>query len=209
MASVSPTRSRPRPRRRSDGERSHEEILSAATKLATVRGLEGLSIGALAVEIGMSKSGLYAHFGAKQDLQLATVQKASEIFLEQVVKPALQRPRGIARLRAACEQFLDHVERKVFPGGCFFASTAAELDTRPGPVRDRIAAHQREWIGLLERLAQEAVDAGELERSTDPAQLAFELNAVMVAANAAFLLHRRRDGFNRARAAIDARFAAV
>lgn len=190
-------------RRRADGERRREAILSTAARLATVEGIDGLSIGRLAEEIGMSKSGLYAHFDSKQDLQLATIDTAREIFIEVVSRPALTAPRGVARLRALCLRFLEHVDQQVFPGGCFFAAVAAEVAARPGEVRDRIAREQLDWIALIERLATEARDLGELTPDTDPAQLAFELNALVIAANTAFVLHASPVGLERARHAVD------
>ena len=126
----------PQRRQRSDGLRSREAILREAARLATVEGIEGLSLGRLADAVGMSKSGLFAHFRSKEELQLATIETADAIFQAEVVNPALAAAPGIARLRALCEAFLDHLERGVFPGGCFFASVAAEIDTHPGPVRD-------------------------------------------------------------------------
>ena len=117
-------------RRRSDGERSRKSILEAAAALATIDGLEGLSIGRLAERTGMSKSGLYAHFGSKQELQLATVETANEIFQAEVIEPALAAPAGRERLLALCDHYFSHLEREVFPGGCFFASAAADFDTR-------------------------------------------------------------------------------
>ena len=126
---------RPGRRPRADGERTRSAILRAAASLATVDGLEGLSIGHLAAAIGMSKSGLYAHFGSKQELQLATVQEAGRIFASEVVQPALAAPAGLAQLAAVCEAFFEHLQRRTFPGGCFFASAALEMGTRPGPVR--------------------------------------------------------------------------
>ncbi|MBO0818137.1 MAG: TetR/AcrR family transcriptional regulator, partial [Actinobacteria bacterium] len=132
-----------RPRRsRADGERTRGAILRAAASLATVDGLEGLSIGNLAAAIGMSKSGLYAHFGSKQELQLATVEEAGRIFQAEVVAPALAAPPGRGQLEAVCEAFFQHLQRRTFPGGCFMASAALEMGTRPGPVKERIAAFQ-------------------------------------------------------------------
>jgi AcrR family transcriptional regulator len=189
--------------RRSDGERSHAAILAEAARLASVTGLEGLSIGGLARETGMSKSGLYAHFGSKRGLQLATVEEAAELFKRVVVSPALERPRGVERLRAACELFLDHVEERVFPGGCFFASAAA--DSQPGPARDRLAEFQAEWLGFLTGLAREARRTGELGADLDPDQVAFELNAMLLAANSAFCLHGDESAFARAREGIAGR----
>ena len=184
------------------GQRTRAAILDEAARLATVIGLEGLTIGRLAAAIGMSKSGLYAHFGAKRELQLATIQSARETLIAEVLRPALAEPKGIARLLGACEAFLSHVERGVFPGGCFFAAAAAEFGTQPGPVRDAVAAQQREWLALLERLAREAQELGELEPGVDPTQLAFELNAVLVAANTSFILQGDAGVFMRARLAI-------
>jgi AcrR family transcriptional regulator len=184
------------------GERTRAAILDEAARLATVEGLEGLSIGDLARATDMSKSGLYAHFGSKLDLQLATVEAARETFVAEVLRPALEAPRGAPRLLAACERFLSHVERRVFPGGCFFSSAAADVGTRPGPLRDSIAAQQRAWLEILERLAREASELGDLARGTDPAQLAFELHALLVAANTSFVLHEDAAALARARAAI-------
>ena len=187
--------------RRPEGERSRSVILHTAARLATVEGLDGLTIGRLAAETGMSKSGLFAHFGSKEELQLATIGTAEEIFEEDVLRPALQEE-GRARLEALCERFLSHVDRKVFPGGCFFASAAAELDTRPGPVRDRIVAVYEQWIGLLEEAARTAQERGELDRSVDPAQLTFELNAMLAEANGVYLLSGDRRAFDMARRGI-------
>ncbi len=190
------------------GERTRTAILEKATRLATIVGLEGLSIGGLADATGMSKSGLYAHFGSKRDLQLQTIEAARATFVAEVLRPALAAPEGMARLLAACEAFLSHVERRVFPGGCFFAAAAAEVGTRPGPVRDQIAAQQRDWLALLERLAVEARDAGELDPDANPAQLAFELNAILVAANTSFILQGDEAVFDRAREAVGERIGA-
>src|SRR3954447_20025206 len=122
-------------RQRSDGERSRQKILRAAANLATIEGLEGLSIGRLAAHIGMSKSGLYAHFGSKEELQLAAIETASEIFSADVVAPAEQASTPLAKIETLCEQFLSHVERRVFPGGCFFASAAPQLRTNAARLK--------------------------------------------------------------------------
>ncbi len=189
----------------SKGERTRAAILDEAAKLATVDGLEGLSIGRLARATGMSKSGLYAHFGSKLDLQLATVESARQTFVAEVLRPALRAPRGIQRLLAACEEFLAHVERRVFPGGCFFSAAAVDVGTRPGPVHDAIVAQRIQWLALLERLAREATDEGELDPSIDPVQLAFELQALLVAANTSFILQGDARAFARAHIAIHVR----
>jgi AcrR family transcriptional regulator len=191
---------------RADGERSRRTILDAAAKLATIDGLEGLSIGRLADHIGMSKSGLYAHFGSKEELQLATIETARAIYAADVVAPAEHASTPLAKVEALCEQFLSHLERRVFPGGCFFASAAAEFDTHPGAVKERIADFQRDWTDLLVQFVREAQAAGEL-RDEDPQQLAFELNGYLLMANTAFLLHGNTQAITRARDAVAARLA--
>ena len=188
--------------RRSDGESSRRAILDAAARLATVEGIDGLSIGGLAKSIGMSKSGLYAHFGSKAELQLATVVWAEEVVDAEVVRPAMKARDGLDRVRALCERFLSHIERGVFPGGCFFASVAAELDTRPGPVRDRIVAFQSDWSELIGSGLRAARDEGEIDAGASIEQLTFELNAILGHANAVFLLQGRHGAFDLARCAI-------
>jgi len=182
--SAAPSQRRPR----ADGERSRQRILQAAAELSTVEGLNGLSIGRLAEHVGMSKSGLYAHFRSKEELQLATVDVAGEILTAEVVVPGLEAPEGAQRLLALCDAFLAHVERRVFPGGCFFTSAAAEVSPRPGPIREAIAQGYREWIELLEEQADKAKDLGEIDGRTDTSQLVFELNGLLVAANVFFFL---------------------
>jgi AcrR family transcriptional regulator len=197
----SPSR-RPRPparKRRPDGERRHRAILRAAADLASTHGLEGLTLGQLAGRLGISKSGLFAHFRSKLDLELATVEAAAELFAEDVMKPASAAPPGVQRLVALAEAFLSYVERRVFSGGCFFAAAGAELDSRPGPVRDRVAAFQRGFVRMLETQVVEARERGELAGSADPQQVAFELQAMLVAANGAFLLQGDPAVFERAR----------
>src|SRR6201995_242493 len=176
-------------RPRADGERTRGAILHAAVSLATVDGLEGLSIGNLAASIGMSKSGLYAHFGSKQELQLATVEAAGRNFAEEVVQPALAAPAGLAQLTALCDAFFDHLRRRTFPGGCFFASAALEMGTRPGPVKEQIVAFQKDLVALIKGFAVTAMEQGELAATERPDQLAFELNGIILAADASFVLH--------------------
>ena len=192
-------------KRRPKGQRTRAAILTEAARLASVDGLDGLTIGGLATATGMSKSGLYAHFGSKEDLQLATIASARETFVAEVFVPALAAPQGIRRLYAACDAFLSHIERRVFPGGCFFAVAAADVGTREGAVRDAVAAQQRDWIELLERLAHKAMDVDELGPDINAAQLAFELNAVVVSAASTFILHGDPAVFERARAAVRSR----
>src|SRR5579862_8000636 len=184
MNASTPTERPARARRpRSDGERSRNAILREAAQLATVEGLTGLSIGRLAEAVGMSKSGLFAHFGSKEELQLATIETASAIFSEEVIVPALSAPTGIERLRQLSERFLAHVEGQVFPGGCFFASVAVELDTHPGPVRDRAIELTVEWFGQLETAVRDAQAEGAIDPAEDAGELTFELNAYLLMAN--------------------------
>ena len=166
-----------------------DTILRAAAALATVDGLDGLSIGNVAAALGMSKSGLYAYFGSKQELQLATVAEAARIFDEEVVQPAVAAPAGLGQLTAVCEAFFEHLERHTFPGGCFLASAALEVGIRPGPVRDLIAAFQSQFGALIRGFAATAVARKELPPGEDPDRLAFELNGIMLAADTNFVLH--------------------
>jgi AcrR family transcriptional regulator len=196
-------------RRRSDGERSRAAILREAARLATVEGLGGLSLARLADAVGMSKSGLFAHFGSKEELQLATVEAAREIFEEVVIAPAAAAPAGVPRLRAYVERFLAHVEARVFPGGCFFVSAVSELNTHPGPVRDDAMAFSRRWLELLAAEVVAAQAAGDLDPAADPAQIAFELNAYMVAGNVQFVAVGEPAVLDFVRRAVDARLAAL
>ena len=175
-------------RPRADGERTRGAILHAAVSLATVDGLEGLSIGNLAASIGMSKSGLYAHFGSKQELQLATVDEAGRNFTEEVVQPALAAPAGRAQLVTVCEAFFEHLRRRTFPGGCFFAGAVLEMGTRPGPVKEAVASFQAGFVDLIRGFAATAIAQNELPADEDPARLAFELNGIILATDANFVL---------------------
>jgi AcrR family transcriptional regulator len=187
---------------RSDGERSRQTILRAAASLATVDGLEGISIGNLAAHIGMSKSGLYAHFGSKEELQLATVETAKEIFDAEVVAGASAAADPFEQVRALYDAFLAHIERRSFPGGCFFASVTAEFDTRQGAVHDRIAEIQDGWTELVRSLLTQAQEQGEIRADEDPDQLAFELDAYVLKGNTFFLLHDDAAYLRRGRTAI-------
>lgn len=189
---------------RSDGVRSREAILGTAMRLASVEGLEGLSIGNLATAVGMSKGGVYAHFDSKEDLQLAVVRAAREVFVTEIVLPALRSESPLDQLRRLVEGFLRYVEDRVFPGGCFFVSAAAEFGSRPGAVRDEIAASQRDWSRLLCEVGQRACVAGELRSNVDPEQLAFELGALLAGANLTFVLHDDDSLVARARSAAEA-----
>jgi AcrR family transcriptional regulator len=202
-----PTTQTPTRRKRSDGERSRAAILEAAARLATVDGLDGLSIGRLAGHIGMSKSGLYAHFGSKQELQLETVGTAETLFEADVVRPAERVPAGLERLDALCEGFMRHVESGVFPGGCFFTSVLGEFDTRPGPVRDRVAEYVGGWLARLRAEVVAAQDGGRLDPGEDPDQIVFEIQSALLLANTLWVITADPAVFDRARAAIGGRIA--
>jgi AcrR family transcriptional regulator len=182
---------------RRSGRESRQAILEQAVDLASTDGLEGVTIGRLASELEMSKSGLFGHFGSKEELQLATVEAAGRRFAGVVVEPTLSEPEGAMRLRALCDRYLAYLERRVFPGGCFWATVTIEFDGRPGRVRDRIREGVRAWLGGLE---QQAALAG----VEDPVQLAFEIQALGQAANSSYQLFDDRAAFGRARLAIGA-----
>jgi AcrR family transcriptional regulator len=182
--------------------RNRDTILREAARLVTIEGIEGLSIARLAAAVGLSKSGLFAHFRSKEELQLATIETADQIFRSEVITPALEAPAGIARLQALCEEFLAHLERGVFPGGCFFASVAAEIDTHPGPVRDRALELVAEWFAQLETAAREAQAEGSVSPDEDPTQIAFELDAYVLLANAEYVASGDTAALDRARQAI-------
>lgn len=193
-------------RRRDAGERSRAAILQEATRLATVEGIEGLSIGRLADAVGMSKSGLFAHFGSKEELQLATIEAASDVFAQRVLAPAAAAS-GSEHLRRLVDGYLRYVEEDTFPGGCFFASVLAEVDMRPGAVRDRLVRFLADWLGELERAVRAAQAEGAIDPAEDPAQLVFELEAALLLANAQYVLVRTKEPIERARRAIERRLA--
>lgn len=170
------------------GESRRTTILLTAAKLATTKGLAGLSIGDLAAEVGMSKSGLYAHFKSKEELELATIEMAAVIFDGEVLQPAMKAHEGTERLKALVNSFLSHLERRVFPGGCFFSSVAAELDTRPGLARDRVVEVLGNWLALLSQCILEAQDLGEIDPNAEVAQAVFEIEAMLLAANLLFVM---------------------
>ena len=187
---------------RTKGERTRHAILDVAAALATEEGLEPLSIGRLAEATGMSKSGLFAHFGSKEELQLATVDHAASLFVAEVIEPARAAPRGLARVWALCHHMIDYAERQVFPGGCFFAATAFEFNNRPGPVRERIQQMMGSWLSYLEHAVEQAQEAGELNPEPSAREIAFQLDAFAQAANGQYQLFRNAAVFDDARRAI-------
>ncbi len=184
------------------GVKTRAAILDRAVDLASAEGLEGLTIGRLATDLKMSKSGLFAHFGSKQELQLATVGAAAERFRAAVIEPAATAPDGAARLRAMADSYLAHLDSDAYAGGCFWGATSAEYDDRPGPVRDAIAAALDSWLAELERQARVAG----LGR---PDRVAFELYAIVMGANSRFRLSGDRRVFALARETVERLLAEV
>jgi AcrR family transcriptional regulator len=181
---------------------SRAQTLDAAVKVASVVGLEGLTIGRLAEQLEMSKSGLVGRFGSKEQLQLAALELAVEVFRDVVFAPAATAPAGLRRLNAICDAWIDYLADPPFPGGCFLTTAMVEFDNRPGPVNEAIQEVMNRWIGVLERETTIAIEKGELAQETDPKDIAFAINALAVGANCHYQLHHDRDGLNRARAAM-------
>ncbi len=179
--------------------RSRLKTLDEATSLASEIGLEGLSIGLLADKLEMSKSGLAGRFGSKEQLQLATLERAVEVFRETVYEPAADEAPGLRRLSALCDAWIDYLGDCPFPGGCFLTTASVEFDSREGVVKDRVKEVMARWLGVLEHEAAVAVDAGELPADFDPADVAFTLNALAVGTNCDFQLHRDPRALERAR----------
>jgi AcrR family transcriptional regulator len=196
--------------RRERGRRNLESILEVAVQLASVEGLDGITIGRLASELGMSKSGLFAHFGSKEELQLATIDAAREIFVAAVIAPVREAERGLPRLEALMENWLGYMRREVFRGGCFFDAVRSEYNSRPpGPVRDAVWADFASWSEILTNRVKSAQALGHLDPEADPEQIAYELDALGGAANVRFQLDRDEAWFERARTSIRARLEAL
>ena len=191
------------------GDETRRTVLRRAVDVASVEGLDGVTIGRLAQELSISKSGLFAHFGSKEELQLATIRAARAIFGQAVVVPARAQPAGLARLRALLEAWLDYSRGRQFPGGCFFSRAAHEYAARPGPVRDALAEVDREWLELVATTVQEARELGEVRDDVDARQLAFELDAYLDSANLRSLLAGGQAVYDLARAAFEERLDAV
>lgn len=160
------------------GEDTRRGIVEQALRIASEQGLSGLSIGVLADKVGMSKSGLFAHFSSKDNLQVAVLDEAVRRFVELVISPALREPRGEPRVRALMKRWLAWGEQEFMPGGCIFFATAVELDDRPGPARERLVASQRDWLGALAQAVRIAQEEGHFRADLDPEQFAFEAYGV-------------------------------
>jgi len=184
------------------GEQTRRFILETAVQLASKEGLESLSIGRLAGILNMSKSGLFAHFGSKESLQLSTIETAVDIFRDSVIRPAMiRREKGLERLWALCESFLEY-EKEAFGGGCFFATVTYEFKNRPGVIRETLAVRMKDWLSLLATLIRDAVEAGDLSPSTDVKQLAFEIQSLFVGGNWTFKFYDQTNAIDHIREAI-------
>ncbi len=198
----------PTKRTRAPGDRARARIVEQAAELATIEGLDGLSIGRLAEATGIPKSSVHALFGSKEELQLATINAARDSFIAEVVTPTLAATEpGRERLVALCEGYLSYVERRVFPGGCFFVAASAELGARPGRVHDEVARVQQQWRDLLDGEARSAADRRQLPKDVDPAQLAFELGVILAGTDIVSVLHDDNGAIARARAAVRSRLS--
>ncbi len=189
------------------GEQTRTAILDAALNVARRLGLEGLTIGTLADATGMSKSGLFAHFGSREDLQLAVLDHGAKQYGEMVLMPALKIDRGLPRLKALFERWLDWTLQTATPGGCIMISTAHEYDDRPGPIRDAAVEMQRRGTGVSERAVRLAVEEGHLKNDTDPEQIAFEMLGIVLASHNHGRLLGDKAARKRALAAFDALIA--
>ncbi|MGW4897998.1 TetR/AcrR family transcriptional regulator [Kitasatospora sp. NPDC004240] len=183
------------------GEETRRAVLRRAVEIASVEGLEALSIGRLAADLGLSKSGVFAGFGSKEELQLATVRAARRIFYDAVVAPVEDERDALVRVWRLCSGWLEYSRARVFPGGCFFYEVNAEFDARPGPVRDLLAECARDWAGALRDALAQARAQGGLRPGADPAQLAFELSGFMELANSQAMLFGEEGPYERAAAA--------
>jgi len=182
---------------------TRSEILNHSVDIASAEGLEGITIGRLARELKMSKSGLFAHFGSKEDLQIETVRRARDIFIDEIVTPAEQMETGVERLNGLLNNWIKYVENSVFRGGCFFFAVSAEMDDRPGRVKDLIAHLTISWVNVIEEEIRAAVEKGEIERDCDVELIAFRFHGYVQEANWFFRLHGRRDVFEFARKSIN------
>jgi AcrR family transcriptional regulator len=189
--------------------RTRQAILAHAARVGSAEGLEAVSLQRLAGDLGISKSGLFAHFGSKEELHLATIEAAAQIFTEEVIRPALTELRGVGRVWALCNSWLSYVERGVFPGGCFFWAVAEEFDSQPGPVRDSVLQKKDYWSYTLQRAVREAQQSGEIGSAVDPEQLAWELDSLLGGVNSGFKGGDGARALGRGRRAIKDRLSAA
>jgi len=185
------------------GEATRAQIIAAAVEQASRAGFESLTIGTLAEKTGMSKSGLFAHFGSKTDLQIAALDEAARQFTETVFLPALKAPRGVKRLRALFENWLGWTQRVNLPGGCPIDAASREYDHRPGPMREAVIERQRLLSRELAKAVQLAIDAGELNAATDPRQVVFEFFSIVLGFYRAEFIVGKDHAIKHARVAFD------
>ena len=210
MASAPPAAVTPRvDGRRARGDNTRRAILRRAMQIASVEGLDGLSLAGLAADLEMSKSGLFAHFGSKEELQLSTLRAALRVFSDRAVTPAEDVPPGIQRLQALLTIWFEYIATDAFDGGCLLMQAAAEFDARPGPVRDLVAESMGRWMALLAEQARAAIERGELDEATDPDQLVWELHAFGLALNWDHQLNGNPAAADRARTALAGRLRAA
>lgn len=188
--------------RRSDGDRTHAAILNTAAAMASVEGIHGLTIGRLADSLGVSKSGLYAHFGSKEALQLETIEAAKAIFDREVMLPAYQAPEGLPQLESLLAAYFSYLERGVFPGGCFFAGLLAEEDAGKGPIHNVVAGYELEWIEGMSELVSTAQRLGHIAAGADSELVAFELYSCMTMTNFHYVLFKSVEVLNRGQRAM-------
>jgi AcrR family transcriptional regulator len=192
------------------GTQTRHSILETAVQLASKEGLESLSIGRLASLLNMSKSGLFAHFGSKESLQLSTIEAAIDVFRDSVIRPAMmRREKGLSRLWALCNSFLEYEQQKVFGGGCFFATVTSEFKNRPGMVRDTLVVRMKDWLSLITSLVQDAKDMGDLADDIKVDQIAFEIQSLFIGGNWAFQFHHDHQAIDRVREAIRQRLRQI
>ncbi|WP_328967686.1 TetR/AcrR family transcriptional regulator [Streptomyces sp. NBC_00239] len=191
------------------GNRTRRLVLDHTMGIASAEGLQGLSLGKISTELGLSKSGVFALFGSKESLQVETVRSAVDVFVRHVVRPLRAEPAGAAKAWRLCELWLGYSGRRVFPGGCFFHAVSAEFDSRPGPVHDEIAKARRNWSGYVERVLEEARLAGGFRADLDAAQVAFEIIALMEMADSESVLHDDVRAYTRAATGILSRLRAA
>ena len=197
------------PKRLTKGQTTRHAILERAVRLATQTGLEGLTIGRLATDLGLSKSGLFAHFRSKEALQIQVLDAAAERFVDEVVKPAVRKPRGEPRLAALFERWLTWAKSNSGPGGCLFVAAAAELDDRPGPVRERLVALQKGWLDTMAIVYRTGVEERHFRRDVAPDQFAYDLYSVMLGFHHALRLLRDPHADERANAAFERLLSSV
>ncbi|MFJ8660689.1 TetR/AcrR family transcriptional regulator [Streptomyces sp. NPDC093795] len=190
------------------GNQTRRLVLGRTMDIASVEGLEGLSLGRIATELNLSKSGVFALFGSKEELQLATIRAAVAVFADRVVTPLEDVPPGARRVRELCRNWLTYSSDRVFSGGCFFYAVSAEFDARTGPVHDAVARTRHDWTAYMERALTEARAVGDFVEDLDVEQLAFEVIALMEAANAQSVLFGDTRTYARAERGITARLRA-